>query len=98
MIKYLAAYVATAAAMLVIDMLWLAVIAKPLYKQGIRHLMADRPNIPVAALFYAVFPIGLIFCCRAGRRGGDLGQGTIGGCDVRLLCLRDLRFDQSRDA
>ena len=61
MMKYLVAYGATAVAMFAIDMLWLGVIAKPLYQQGIGHLMADRPNLPVAALFYAVFPIGLMF-------------------------------------
>ena len=40
MTKYLAAYAAAAVVMLAIDMLWLGFIAKPLYEQGIGHLMA----------------------------------------------------------
>ena len=56
----LAAYAAAAVAMLLIDMLWLGVIAKPLYQQGIGHLMAERPNLWAAALFYLLYPAGLV--------------------------------------
>ncbi len=59
--KIFVAYLATAAVMIVIDLIWLSVIAKPLYQQGIGHLMADRPNIPFAILFYLIFPAGLMF-------------------------------------
>ena len=60
MIKYFAAYATTAIVMIALDLLWLGVVAKPLYQQGIGHLLADRPNIPVALLFYATFPVGLM--------------------------------------
>jgi len=46
--------------MLGLDLLWLGVIARPLYVQGIGHLMAAKPNVGVAALFYAVFAAGLV--------------------------------------
>lgn len=57
--KILTAYTATAITLLALDLLWLGVIAKPLYQQGIGHLMAEKPNIPVALLFYALFAAGL---------------------------------------
>ena len=60
MLKYFIAYCATAIVMIAIDLLWLGVIAKPLYQQGIGHLMAERPNLPVAAIFYLLFPLGLM--------------------------------------
>lgn len=60
MIKYLAAYVGTAAVMVALDMLWLRLIAKTIYQQGIGHLMADQPRMVVAALFYAVYAAGII--------------------------------------
>ena len=60
MIKYCAAYATTALVMIALDLLWLGVIAKPLYQQGIGHLMADRPNLVAALLFYVIFPVGLI--------------------------------------
>ena len=37
MTKYFAAYAAAAAVMIVIDLIWLGVIAKPLYREGIGH-------------------------------------------------------------
>lgn len=46
-----AAYLGTLATLLALDLLWLGVIARPLYQHGIGHLMADKPLLPVAALF-----------------------------------------------
>ena len=60
MSKYLAAYGATAVVIIALDLLFLGVIAKSFYQQGIGHLMADRVNVPVAALFYATFAFGLM--------------------------------------
>ncbi len=60
MSKYLAAYAVATVAMITIDLIWLGVIAKPLYRAGIGHLMADNPNIPAAVLFYLMFPLGLM--------------------------------------
>jgi uncharacterized membrane protein len=61
MSKFIIAYAATVVVMVALDMLWLGVIAKSIYQQGIGHLMAAKPNLPVAALFYALFAAGLMF-------------------------------------
>ena len=61
MTKYLAAYACTALVMLLLDVLWIGFIAKPLYQQGIGHLMADKPNLAIAALFYVVYAAGLMW-------------------------------------
>ena len=58
--RLLAAYAATMITMLAIDLLWIGVIAKPLYQAGIGHLMAAQPNLAVALLFYLLFPLGLM--------------------------------------
>lgn len=57
---WLATYAATAAVMLVIDMVWLGLIAKPWYQAGMGHLMAPSPNLMAAGVFYAMFPVGLV--------------------------------------
>ena len=57
--RQLAAYAGTMIVMVGLDMLWLGVIAKPIYQSGIGHLMADQPNVPVAVLFYVVYGLGL---------------------------------------
>ncbi len=58
--KPLAAYAAVLLVMVALDLLWLGVVAKPLYQQGIGHLMLPKPDVPVAVLFYAVFALGLL--------------------------------------
>ena len=61
MIRYFAAYAVVAIVMIVIDLLWLGIIAKPMYQQGIGHLMAEQPKLGFALLFYILFPLGLMF-------------------------------------
>ena len=78
MIKYVAAYAATAIVMVALDLLWLGVIARSVYRQGIGHLMADQPNVPVAVLFYAVFALGLMFFAVAPHgTGADWGKTIV---------------------
>lgn len=60
MTKLLLSYASTVTVMAVIDLLWIGVIARPLYKSGIGHLMADQPAAIYAVLFYVVFPMGLM--------------------------------------
>ena len=61
MTKFLPAYIATIIIMFVLDLIWLSQIAQPLYKAGIGHLMAEKPNLAFAALFYLVFVFGLLW-------------------------------------
>ena len=58
--RQLAAYAGTLIVMVGLDLLWLGFVAKPMYQQGIGHLMADQTNVPVAMLFYALFGLGLV--------------------------------------
>jgi len=68
--KTLAAYAATALVMLVLDAIWLGLIAAPLYQQGIGHLMAPQPRLGVAALFYLLYPLGIVIFAVAARPAG----------------------------
>jgi uncharacterized membrane protein len=46
---------------LVIDLVWLSVIAKSLYARYLGYLMAPKPNLLAAFVFYALFILGLLF-------------------------------------
>ena len=46
---------------LLIDMVWLLGIAKGLYTQKLGYLMAAKPNLLAALLFYLLFTLGLQF-------------------------------------
>ncbi|AOF83639.1 hypothetical protein BSY238_1157 [Methyloversatilis sp. RAC08] len=77
-IRLAAAATTTLIVMVVLDLVWLGVIAKSTYQQGIGHLMADRPVIPVAVLFYVIYAVGLtIFTIRPFAAVPGLGQTVI---------------------
>lgn len=45
---------------LAIDMVWLTVIAKQLYAERLGYLMAAKPNLLAALIFYLLFVVGLM--------------------------------------
>lgn len=61
MLKFLPAYIATIIVMFVLDLIWLSQLAQPLYTAGIGHLMAAKPKLGYAAIFYLVFVFGLFW-------------------------------------
>ena len=75
--KHLAAYAATALVLLMLDVLWIGGLAQSLYQEGIGHLMAEQPRLGVAALFYALYPIGLLVFVVAPRGVTDDWPATL---------------------
>ena len=49
------------AAFFLVDMLWLGVIAKNLYKEQLGPLLAAAPNMVAAGLFYVLYIVALVF-------------------------------------
>jgi len=78
---YLVSYVAALVVLLALDSLWLGLIAIDWYRAGIGHLMAEQVNVIAAAVFYLLFPIGVVVFAvvpardawHAARLGGLLG-------------------------
>lgn len=76
-----AATLATAAALLVLDLVWLGVVARDLYREGLGGLMRPEAFLPAAALFYAFYVsvtvawavLGSTSAGTAARRGAGLG-------------------------
>ena len=72
MVKYLIAYGVTAAAFLIVDFVWLTRIAKTFYADRLGGLLRDRPKMGAAAIFYAVYVIGIVvFAVAPGLRDGS---------------------------
>jgi len=73
------AYLATAVVIVALDLLWLGVIAKKFYQNGIGHLMAEKPNVMVAVVFYLVYAWGIvIFAVRADPEPGWIHALLVG--------------------
>ncbi|MEP6790371.1 MAG: DUF2177 family protein [Ramlibacter sp.] len=94
--RQLAIYGATLIAVAILDAIWLGVIARSWYQAGIGHLMAPSPNIPAAAAFYLLYPIGLVIFAitpaggewtRAAMMGALFGLFAYGTYDVTNLAI-----------
>ncbi len=86
MTKYLICYGATLFALLVIDGVWLGVIAKNLYQEQLAYHMADKINFVAAAAFYLVYPIGIVyFAGMPGLESGEWRDALIKGALLGLM-------------
>jgi len=61
MMKYVAAYLGAGLTFAVIDAVWLTTMADRLYRPVIGSLMADRPNMTAAVVFYLIAIGGIVF-------------------------------------
>lgn len=59
MLKYLGIYFSFLVSLIVVDMVWLLVIAKKLYRDSMGDLMADEPNLAAGVAFYILYAIGV---------------------------------------
>jgi uncharacterized membrane protein len=60
-INYLTLYVIAAAVFFSIDLFWLGVVARNLYRENLRHLLSPSVNWTAAIVFYFVFIAGILF-------------------------------------
>ena len=80
MLKPIEIYAAVFFTMVVIDMVWLRVIAVHWYADGMGPLLSDTPNLIAAAAFYLLFPLGLlIFAVLPGEASSVLTVAVMGG-------------------
>jgi len=61
MLKYVAAYLGAGLTFAAIDAVWLSTMADRLYRPVIGPLMADKPNMTAAVIFYLISIGGIVF-------------------------------------
>ena len=54
------AYLASAATLLALDIVWLMLAVPRLYRPQMGNLLADQPNLAVAAIFYLLYVVGIV--------------------------------------
>lgn len=57
---FLSLYGIAAALFIVIDAIWLTTIANSFYKDKLSKLLAEKPNLGAAVLFYAIYLVALV--------------------------------------
>lgn len=69
------------------DSLWLLLIAPKFYKAHIGFLLADKPNLIAALIFYFLYVVGLIvFVIQPGLAKGSLLNTVLMGALFGLVC------------
>ncbi|MEQ9445740.1 MAG: DUF2177 family protein [Rhodospirillaceae bacterium] len=58
--RYAIAYAATATVFLILDAVWLGVVATDFFQSQLGHLLKEEIDLGVAAVFYAFYAIGIV--------------------------------------
>lgn len=85
--SFLIAYIAATIVFLAADALWLGVIMKDAFQKGLGHLLADKPNLGVAAGFYIFYVIGIVFfATMPAVKEADWMMATLYGAMFGFFC------------
>ena len=58
---YVVSYLVALALFLVVDLIWLGIVARGFYARRMGSLMRDKPHWGAALVFYALFVAGLVY-------------------------------------
>lgn len=85
MTPFLMSWGATAFVFLVIDAIWLGLIAASFYRRELGELMLDQPRLDIAALFYVGYTFAVVLLAAApAARSGSLSQALLYGAVLGL--------------
>lgn len=85
--KYVSVYLVAAVVFLTIDALWLGYIARDFYKERLGELLLARPRFGVAAGFYAIYVVGLVyFAIAPGLAAGSFWLAVLNAGFFGALC------------
>jgi uncharacterized membrane protein len=86
MLKYLELYGLTAIVFFAFDFIWLSTATSRVYKPYIGDLLLAKPNMPVAAAFYLLYVVGVLFLASLpGYDKGSITDAMLRGAVLGLL-------------
>ncbi len=86
MVKLVELYLITTGAFFAMDFVWLSTATSRLYQPRLGDLLLDKPNVPVAALFYLLYVVGvLVLAALPAHEKGQLSVAIWRGAVFGLL-------------
>jgi len=86
MLKYAELYGLTAIVFFAFDFIWLSTDTSRIYKPYVGDQLLDKPNMPVAAAFYLLYVVGVLFLASLpGYDKGSIGDAFLRGAILGLL-------------
>ncbi|MFN5479908.1 MAG: DUF2177 family protein [Chitinophagaceae bacterium] len=78
--KWILAYLGTTLVFFAIDLIWLGVVAKDLYRKELGGFLSDQVNWSAAFIFYLLFIVGIfIFCIVPATEQQSLAKAVVSG-------------------
>jgi uncharacterized membrane protein len=78
--KLLAVYLSSFIVFLAVDLFWLGVLAKNIYRKYLGNFLAPKPNWPAAIVFYLLFVAGvMIFAIIPALKQGSISKALLYG-------------------
>jgi uncharacterized membrane protein len=78
-------YAVSAAVMLGLDLVWLSMIAPPLYQSQVGQLLRAQPDLVAATLFYALYLVGVNEFVVHAERGASARRVAVRGALFGLV-------------
>jgi uncharacterized membrane protein len=86
MTKLILSYLIMAGILLVLDLIWIGIIAREFYRNGLGYLMAENINMAAAFGFYVIYSIGLyVFVVQPALGSGDWQKAAMMGAIFGLV-------------
>lgn len=79
MIAYLAAYLAAGLTFGALDAVWLTQVGPRLYRPLLDPVLADKPSLAPAVVFYLLYILGMVLLAVAPNRDASLGRVALTG-------------------
>jgi len=81
----LTAYAGSLVTLLVLDGIWLGLVARTFYRDQLGDLMLPQPNLGIAAIFYLFFTVAVVMLAvMPAVGGGTLGRALVYGAVLGL--------------
>ncbi|MFN8286627.1 MAG: DUF2177 family protein [Chitinophagales bacterium] len=87
MLRYLILYALTLVFFFALDLTWLGLIAKNLYREKLGFILSDKVNWAAAIIFYLIYIAGILyFAILPGLESGTLLKVVVNGALLGFLC------------
>lgn len=93
----LVAYAGSLGTLLVLDAIWLSIVARTFYRDQLGDLMLPSPNLGIAAIFYLFFAVAVVvLAVYPAITSGSAWTAVIYSLIKGYSSLRNLRRDEPR--
>ena len=79
MLKYLITYLGAGVTIAVLDFIWLSAATPRVYRPALNDILADKPDLKAAVVFYLVYLLGVVMLAILPNRDAGLAKVALTG-------------------